>query len=65
MPLSQVCLPEDDSGFHYGSFLLQRDAPVAVISLFLEDLPTDNEEAHSGYPNSTMNYNLGARAVRF
>ena len=39
MPLSHVCLPEDASGTHYGAFLSLRETPVAVISLFLEDLP--------------------------
>ena len=39
MPRSHVCLPEDATGIHYGAFLPLRETPVAVISLFLEDLP--------------------------
>jgi GNAT superfamily N-acetyltransferase len=39
MPPSHVCLPEDATGTHYGAFLPLRETPVAVISLFLEDLP--------------------------
>ena len=39
MPPSHVCLPEDATGIHYGAFLPLRETPVAVISLFLEDLP--------------------------
>ena len=38
-PLSHVCLPEDATGTHYGAFLPLRETPVAVISLFMEDLP--------------------------
>lgn len=40
MPPSHVCLPEDATGTHYGAFLPHRQTPVAVISLFLEDLPS-------------------------
>ena len=38
-PPSHVCLPEDATGTHYGAFLPLRETPVAVISLFLEDIP--------------------------
>ena len=43
LPLSHVCLPEDDAGLHYGAFSPQRDTPIAVISLFRENIPTDEE----------------------
>ena len=48
LPLSHVCLPEDDAGLHYGAFSPQRDdddddAPIAVVSLFRETIPTDKE----------------------
>ena len=39
--LSQLVLPEDSLGKHYGAFLVNRDNPVAVISLFLENIPID------------------------
>ncbi len=40
-PISYVLLPEDDSGHHFGAFLQSQDHsfPVAVISLFKEDIP--------------------------
>uniref|UniRef100_A0A8H8CFI1 N-acetyltransferase domain-containing protein n=1 Tax=Psilocybe cubensis TaxID=181762 RepID=A0A8H8CFI1_PSICU len=41
MPLSQVCLPEDSSGKHFGALLPHSDEPIAVISLFVEELPID------------------------
>ncbi|KAG6831449.1 hypothetical protein H0H87_005121 [Tephrocybe sp. NHM501043] len=37
MPVSYVCLPEDDHGLHLGGFL--SDELVAIISFFLEPLP--------------------------
>lgn len=44
MPPSHVCLPEDAIGTHYGAFLPLRKTPVAVISLFFEDLPSSRDE---------------------
>ncbi|PPQ80777.1 hypothetical protein CVT25_001914 [Psilocybe cyanescens] len=41
MPLSQVCLPEDSAGIHFGALLPHSDEPIAVISLFVEALPID------------------------
>jgi len=40
-PLSQVCLPEDANGYHFGAFFPLRREPVAVISVFIEPLPID------------------------
>jgi len=40
-PLSQVCLPEDTNGYHFGAFVPFRHKPVAVISVFIEPLPID------------------------
>jgi len=66
LPLSHVCLPEDDEGFHYGAFLPQRDTPIAVISLFRENIPTDEEtrdpEPGLSSANSMTHY---CEAVRF
>jgi len=48
-PLSQVCLPEDSIGYHFGAFVPFQPDPVAVISLFHEPLPIntvlDDEQA--------------------
>jgi GNAT superfamily N-acetyltransferase len=58
MPLSHVCLPEDATGTHYGAFLPHHETPVAVISLFLEDLPSlkdgHDTELKSVESNSTI-----------
>ncbi|KZT12233.1 GCN5-related N-acetyltransferase [Laetiporus sulphureus 93-53] len=37
-PVSHVLLPEDSNGFHYGAFLPSHSLPVAVISLFKDNL---------------------------
>jgi len=47
LPLSHAYLPEDDAGLHYGTFLPQRDTPIAVVSLFRENIPTDKETPDS------------------
>lgn len=41
-PESFVLLPEDITGHHYGAFLpsVDNNSPVAVISLFLESVPS-------------------------
>lgn len=41
-PISQVCLPDDQQGWHFGAFITSQPEPVAVISLFAEPLPIDN-----------------------
>jgi GNAT superfamily N-acetyltransferase len=41
-PLSYVRLPEDDEGYHYGAFPPSEALAVAVISLFLEDVPQNS-----------------------
>jgi GNAT superfamily N-acetyltransferase len=80
-PPSHVCLPEDATGTHYGAFLPLRETPVAVISLFLEDLPLlrdrhdDTEEINLNSQNSNSTIISGGddsnrparqrRAVRF
>ncbi|KAJ6472925.1 GCN5-related N-acetyltransferase, partial [Mycena vitilis] len=43
MPVSYVLLPEDTTGWHYGAFIDSNPDPVAVISLFVEACPIDNE----------------------
>jgi len=45
-----IRLPEDDNGLHFGAFLIEGgDVPVAVISLFREDVPR-NFEASPALP---------------
>lgn len=62
MPISQVCLPEDDSGIHYGAFIPQRGHPIAVISLFLEDIPIDKEDRAQSMQSAQ---NGQGQAIRF
>lgn len=50
-PLSKVRLPEDDDGWHFGAFVESEADPVAVISIFLEPLPIDNNQV---WPSGTM-----------
>ncbi|VDB99425.1 unnamed protein product [Peniophora sp. CBMAI 1063] len=43
-----IRLAEDDNGLHFGAFLSDADSePIAVISLFHEDLPLDSGEGAS------------------
>ncbi|KZV62443.1 acyl-CoA N-acyltransferase [Peniophora sp. CONT] len=45
-----VRLAEDDSGLHFGAFLPEAGAePVAVISLFHEDIPGSDDAASSSH----------------
>lgn len=50
--IDEVRLEEDDHGWHFGAFLDPQGDAVAVISLFLEDLPFDlpkvEKDNHSG-----------------
>ncbi|KAH9889892.1 acyl-CoA N-acyltransferase [Cubamyces lactineus] len=39
-PVDYVLLPEDASGHHYGAFLPTSTSPVAVISVFIDSLPS-------------------------
>ena len=66
LPLSHVCLPEDDAGFHYSAFLPQHDTPIAVISLFRANIPTDKEtpDPEPG-PSSANSMTHCCEAVRF
>ena len=75
MPPSHVCLPEDATGTHYGAFLPLRETPVAVISLFLEDLPLlrDGHDTEINFKSANSNSTITSdgyrsaqqRAVRF
>ena len=39
-----IRLAEDATGTHYGAFLPLRETPVAVVSLFLEDIPLSRDD---------------------
>ncbi|KAF4621801.1 hypothetical protein D9613_012081 [Agrocybe pediades] len=75
MPLSHVRLPEDDLGVHYGVFLQEGEEgkqneqePVAVISLFVEDLPSIDKAALQEESDDVTRDLLqcsSGRAVRF
>ncbi|THH31615.1 hypothetical protein EUX98_g2592 [Antrodiella citrinella] len=55
-PISYVRLPEDDAGHHYGAFLSPNDTtPIAVLSVFLEALPTlDDDPAFHDLASATV-----------
>ncbi|KAF5314904.1 hypothetical protein D9619_007511 [Psilocybe cf. subviscida] len=75
LPVSDVCLPEDDLGVHYGAFHPPNISPIAIISLFVEDLPSIETDmaaddtltgTTSEDPNSTAaSGRTGESAVRF
>jgi len=44
MALKHVLLPEDGKGLHLGAFCPLLDSPIAVISLFIESSPIDNND---------------------
>jgi GNAT superfamily N-acetyltransferase len=50
-PISHVCLPEDETGYHFGAFLTpgseDQSHPVAIISLFIEPIPATAENSSS------------------
>lgn len=55
-PLSRVLLPEDNEGTHIGAFIpsVGIQEPIAVISLFQEIWPIDNDEKDiKGEPETT------------
>ena len=65
-PVSYVLLPEDDSGHHFGAFLPAANTPLAVISLFIEQLPTDRSEAETaGTDDSQVSSPKVARFRKF
>lgn len=43
-PLSYVQIPQDEEGQHFGAFLHGEPGPCAVISVFVEPLPSHPEE---------------------
>ncbi|TEB27389.1 hypothetical protein FA13DRAFT_1691398 [Coprinellus micaceus] len=56
-PISHVLLPEDDTGIHIGAFIPSagNQVPVAVISLFQQPLPIDNDaEAPTAEPGEAV-----------
>ncbi|KDR77461.1 hypothetical protein GALMADRAFT_138573 [Galerina marginata CBS 339.88] len=63
-PLSEVRLPEDQLGGHFGAFLPDQDDPIAVISLFQEDSPIDKDRISKGNDSSSYE-NAHEKAVRF
>ncbi|CAA7266079.1 unnamed protein product [Cyclocybe aegerita] len=63
--ISEMVLPEDKTGKHYGAFLPHTGDPVAVISLFVEEAPIDkNSDLEATAHSSAMVYRH-PRAVRF
>ncbi|KAJ7752557.1 hypothetical protein B0H16DRAFT_1545768 [Mycena metata] len=58
-PVSHVLLPEDSTGWHYGAFTDSHPAPVAVISLFVERCPIDNDQDGAGSTGTQ------SKAIRF
>ncbi|KXN85062.1 hypothetical protein AN958_11735, partial [Leucoagaricus sp. SymC.cos] len=55
---SYVQLPEDDAGVHLGAFLMSgnQDEPVAVISLFTEEIPQPVGAAPSIHAAGTIRF---------
>ena len=47
-PVAHVLLPEDASGVHYGAFLPGSPGPVAVVSVFVDPLPSSGDPAPPG-----------------
>lgn len=46
LPIEKVKLPEDKFGWHFGAFVdgpSEENDPIAVISLFLDPIPIDDE----------------------
>ena len=54
-PVEYVLLPEDSTGYHYEAFDDSTTGePLAVISLFLEDIPPEGDpDAHRGADSPT------------
>ncbi|KAJ7618825.1 hypothetical protein DFH06DRAFT_1236569 [Mycena polygramma] len=61
MPVSYVLLPEDTTGWHYGAFIDSNPDPVAVISLFVEACPIDNEDDRRTDDNGPQKRNFRFR----
>ena len=64
-PVSHVRLPEDDDGYHYGAFLPKQTQPAAVISLFLQPLPSVTQEANALAISPQSNVPLACRFRKF
>ncbi|KAK7453315.1 hypothetical protein VKT23_011991 [Stygiomarasmius scandens] len=58
LPIEKVKLSEDSNGWHFGALMDGTESAVAVISLFLEPLPS---HAHEIPPEN----NMGTAAARF
>ncbi|KAJ3505547.1 hypothetical protein NLJ89_g7357 [Agrocybe chaxingu] len=63
--ISEMILPEDETGRHYGAFLSHTGDLVAVISLFVEEAPIDNNSDLEASSHSSAMVDGGPRAVRF
>ncbi|GJF00217.1 GNAT family N-acetyltransferase [Phanerochaete sordida] len=61
-PQSYVLLPEDSAGHHLGAFLDEAEPAVAVISLFVEPLPSSASEAAAA---ESLRADTITRAARF
>ncbi|KIJ98079.1 hypothetical protein K443DRAFT_681037 [Laccaria amethystina LaAM-08-1] len=59
MAVEHVLLPEAGKGLHLGAFCPLLDSPIAVILLFIESFPIDNNDHGSSTSKN------GQRMVRF
>lgn len=49
-PVSHVLLAEDATGYHYGAFLSDASAPIAIISVFRDPVPSTPSESSDDSP---------------
>ncbi|KIJ61090.1 hypothetical protein HYDPIDRAFT_31602 [Hydnomerulius pinastri MD-312] len=63
MPLDYVRLEEDKDGQHFGAFVPSQDQPVAVISVFLQPIPSGAETNQSS--GETLQQANSARFRKF
>jgi GNAT superfamily N-acetyltransferase len=54
--ISHVQLPEDNTGVHLGAFLVNKPEPIAVISLFANDLPQESDLPNQIHTKRTIRF---------
>ena len=65
-PVSYVLLPEDAKGHHFGAFgETDEEEPLAVISLFAEEIPSSREGEGTGAASPGNAPDLRPPAARF